>query len=55
MYTKDEVLIEGEKLPQSFAYNFDAKIQNINEEGDIDDSMYNGKKKLISTPNHFMG
>ena len=55
MYTKNEVPIDSGQLPQSFADFFDAKIRDLVEEIDMDDSMYNGKKKLNSIPEHFMG
>ena len=48
MYTKNEVLIDSGQLPQSFADFFDAKIRDLVEEIDMDDSVYNGKKKLNS-------
>jgi hypothetical protein len=47
MYTKNEVPIDSGQLPQSFADFFDAKIRDLVEEIDMDDAVYNGKKKLI--------
>ena len=51
---KDGSLLKEENLPDEFAEFFKSKVENIVKEQTVNDSVFNGTQKIISTELNFM-
>ena len=51
---KDGSLLREENLPDKFAEFFKSKVENIVREQTVNDSVFNGTQKIISTELDFM-
>ena len=53
MFLNDQEILPSE-LPDVFAKFFKSKVQSIVDEQVVNDSVYNGKRKIWTTNHHFM-
>ena len=52
--TLNNIEIDNDELPETFANFFKNKVDNIVHEQQIDDTVYNGRRKIVCSDSHFM-